>query len=256
MTQPQNENRAYEAFIALPYVATPPQSRGENKARNMVELRLINNDFYWLRRIDASSRIEAAKKARTWFFVTKRREEVTRKLRIEDSLTVTDPYEEVVYEEKLKCCGWNYRFLEGDVVDRLIFDSKGRLRKTTREKGPGHICPSIEWNTNAKVGRWVDRKATLSTGKKYIYYNSLTEKFIARIRIKSQRTVGHKVKIIHDARTTRANGKRVWNRFTAIAHTKGRRVQDRKYKEFRLEAQNMYEAEKETKELIKQFCES
>ena len=62
--------------------------------------------------------------------------------------------------------------------------------------------------------------------------------------------------MVHDIRTTRANGKRVWNNLTVRDHIKGKRIQDRKYKEFRLKAQNMYEAEKETKELIKQFCES
>lgn len=256
MTYSENKNRTYEAFIALPYAAIPPEARGKDKAEKRIELRLIGNDFYWLRRFESESRIEAAKRSRTWFFVTKRNGKVTQDLRIENALTVTDPYDEVAYEEKLKCCGWNYRFLEEDVIERLVFESKGRLRKTTRRKNSGHVCPSVEWNTNAKVGRWVDRKTTLSTGKKYVYYNSLTEKYIARIRIKSQRTLGHKVKMIHDIRTTRANGKRVWNSLTIRDHIKGERMQNRRYKEFRLQAQNMHEAEKETKELIRQFCES
>ena len=252
----ENRKRIYEAFIALPYVATPPQARGENKIKNRVELRLIGDDFYWLRRIEASNRAEAAKKAGAWFFRTKRKEKATQDLRIEKSLVVTDPYNEVVYKDKLKCCSWNYRLLEKEVIDRLVSESKGRLRKTTRRKTVGHVCPSVEWNTNAKVGRWVERRTILNTGKKYIYYNSLTEKYIARIKIRSQKTIGHKVRIIHDARTTRASGKRVWNNLTLRDHTKGERVQNRKYREFRLEAQNMYEAEKETNKLIEQFCES
>ena len=256
MTDPESKERVYEAFIALPYVATPPQTRGKDKIKNRVELKLIDDDFYWSRRFEASSRAEAAKKAGVWFFMTKRREEVTRDLRIEKSLTVTDPYDEVTYKDKLKCCSWNYRLLEEDVIERLVSESNGRLRKTTRKKAAGHISPSVEWNTNAKISRWVDRQTILSTGKKFIFFNCLTEKYIARIRIRRQKTIGHKVKMVHDIRTTRANGKRVWNNLTVRDHIKGKRIQDRKYKEFRLKAQNMYEAEKETKELIKQFCES
>jgi len=252
----KSKNRAYEAFIALPYVATPPRTQGKDKIKNMVELKLIDDEFYWLRRIEAPNRAEAAKKAGVWFFVTKRRERVTVPLRIEKSLTVTDPYNEVVYKDKLKCCSWNYRLLEEETIERLVSESNGRLRKTTRKKSVGRISPSVEWNTNAKISRWVDRQTILNIGKKYIYCSSLTEKYIARIRIKSQKTVGHKVKMIHDIRTTRANGKRVWNSLTVRDHIKGKRIQNRKYKEFRLEAQNMHEAEKETKELIKQFCES
>ena len=131
------------------------------------------------------------------------------------------------YKDKLKCCSWNYRFLEEDVIDRLILESQGRLRRTTRKKSKGHVTPCVEWNTNAKVNRWVEKKTILNTGKRYIYFNSLTERFIARIKIKAQKTVGHKVKMVTDARTKRANGKTVWNSLTIINHIKGKRIQER-----------------------------
>ena len=247
-------NKTYEALIALPHAALPPETRGPLKQR--VELKLIGDDFYWLKRIEASSRVEAAKQARVWFFRSKRGGGVTKPLKIEESLTVTDPYNEVKYKDKLKCCSWNYRFLEEDVIDRLILESQGRLRRTTRKKSKGHVTPCVEWNTNAKVNRWVEKKTILNTGKRYIYFNSLTERFIARIKIKAQKTVGHKVKMVTDARTKRANGKTVWNSLTIINHIKGKRIQERKYKEFRLEAKNMYEAEKETKKLIQKYSEA
>ena len=215
--------------------------------------------FVWTKIINCKKRSEATKKATAWFFGLKSSSPAARALIAHTSvkdLTIDDPYNEVFFYKKFRCFDANNKLLPKEKIEQLIEESKGKLRKATREKKVYSAKSSVEWNTNAKRSSY--RPPPLKwTGTPGLYVDPDSGAFILKVKKQSQKTVGTKyefhkntprVPMPRQLKSGKKDGRKVWST-RAITITAGKKVQDLRYKAIRLKAKTLDEAKVESKKI-------
>ena len=219
-----------------------------------------DDGFVWTKIFSCQTRSEATKKATAWFFRLKGSSPAARALIAHTSIKdviVDDPYNEVFFYKKFRCFDANNKLLEEEKIKQLIKESKGKLRKSKRERKTHTVRSSVEWNTNAKRSSY--RPPPLQwTGSRGLYVEPESGAFILKVKKQPQKTVGTKYKYLKDCHRTKMprqlkNGK-IWNRRTvwtekAIDITAGKKVQSLLYRSIRLKAKTLDEAKIECKKI-------
>jgi hypothetical protein len=223
-----------------------------------------NEGFVWTKIFSCQTRSEATRKATAWFFRLKGSSPAARALIAHTSVkdvAVDDPYNEVFFYKKFRCFDANNKLLEEEKIEQLIKESKGKLRKSKRERKTHTVRSSVEWNTNAKRSSY--RPPPLKwTGSPGLYIEPDSGAFILKVKKQSQKTVGTKydfdrkaprIPMPRQLKSGKKDGRRVWAAKT-ITITAGKKVQNLRYKAIRLKAKTLDEAKVESKK-YKTFAE-
>jgi hypothetical protein len=185
-----------------------------------------------------------------WFFSLKCSKHAKAKIphiTIKD-LTLDDPHNEVFFYKKFRCFDTNNRLLDNKTIERLLEESKGKLRKAKLNRKKFAVKSSVEWNRNSK--RLTYRPPCLKwTGFPNLYVDPDSGAFIYKIKKQSQQTVGTKYSFRKNARTIPmprkdGDGRRVWTG-KVIDIEKGFKIQELRYRSVRLKAKSLEAARKE-----------
>lgn len=235
--------------IKLPHAALTPKKTKKGD----YSLLLRGDNFVWSTLIQANTREEATRIAANRYNSirkTLKSNFPNLELKIGNLVTVDDRYNEVVFADgNFRCCDWRNKFLDNDTADRLIADSCGKLRKPTGKNKS--IMPSVEWNHNSKLNRYIAPNRLKKTDVNNLWYDEKLKKYVARIYYKKQITVGQKTKITHDVRqeSRKIKGRKLFAKGIIIERTLGKRIQERRYKEVRFEAKTLAKARDKMNEL-------
>ena len=246
--------RSYEMQIKLPHAALAPKRTRDGD----YSLLLRDDEFVWSMIIQADSREEAAKIAAYKFNSLRKTLKKTfpnLKPRVGEQVTVDDRHNEVVFADgNFRCCAWKNRFLDDFTTERLINDSCGKLRRPTGKNRT--VKPSVEWNHNSKQNKYIAPSRLKKTDINNLWYDDKLKQYVARIYYRRQITVGQKQEIIHDVRreSKRIKGRLLFAKGIVIKITKGKRIQDRRYKEARFRAKTLTEAKQKMEEFRKQYA--
>jgi hypothetical protein len=220
-----------------------------------VNFLLRKDGFVWTRFFSAKSRVEAVQKASNWFFSLKSSKYSKSKLShvtVKD-LTVDDPQKEVFFYKKFRCFDANNKLLEDETIERLLEESRGKLRISQLDRKKFAVKSSVEWNRNSK--RLSYRPPSLKwTGFPRLYLEPDSGAFIYRLKKQSQQTVGTKYSFRKNVSTTPmprkdGDGRRVWEG-KVIDIEKGFKTQELLYKAIRLKANNLEAAKREISKFI------
>ena len=215
-----------------------------------VSFLLREDGFVWTKLFTAKSRGEAVQKASNWFFSLKCSKHAKANIphvTIRD-LTVDDPHSEVFFYKKFRCFDANNKLLEDEAIERLLEESKGKLRRSKLSRKKFAVKSSVEWDRNSK--RLSYRPPYLEwTGFPRLYLEPDTGAFIYKLKKQSQQTVGTKYsfrKSVNTAPMPRkdGDGRRVWTG-KVIDIEKGFKTQELRYKSIRLKANNLEAAKRE-----------
>ena len=245
--------RSYEMQIKLPHAALSPK-----KTKNGdYSLLLRGDDFVWSLIIQEKNRAEAAKLAAAKFnSLRKSLKSIFPNLipKLGDMLVLDDRYNEVVFADgNFKCCDWANRFLDEFTTERIISDSCGKLRKPTGKNI--RTAPSVEWNHNSKKNRYIKPVRFTKTGIPNLWYDKERKQYVARIYYQRQKTVGTKSKIIIDVRknSRTIKGRKLFAKGIIREIIKGKRIQERKYKEIRIKAKTLLQAKLKMIKIEKEY---
>jgi len=206
--------------------------------------------FVWTRLFAAKFRGEAVQKASNWFYSLKCSKYAKSNIphvTIRD-LTVDDPRNEAFFYKKFRCFDANNKLLEDEAIERLLEESKGKLRRSKLSRKKFAVKSSVEWDRNSK--RLSYRPPCLEwTGFPRLYLEPDTGAFIYKLKKQSQQTVGTKYsfrKSVNTAPMPRkdGDGRRVWTG-KVIDIEKGFKTQELRYKSIRLKAKTLDAARKE-----------
>ncbi|MBT89543.1 MAG: hypothetical protein CMN79_03520 [Spirochaetales bacterium] len=206
--------------------------------------------FVWTRLFTAKSRGEAVQRASNWFFSLKCSKHAKANIphvTVKD-LTVDDPRNEVFFYKRFRCFDANSKLLEDETIERLLKESRGKLRKSKLDRKKFACRSSVEWNRNSK--RLSYRPPCLEwTGFPRLYLEPDTGAFIYKLKKQSQQTVGTKYSFRKSVNTTpmprkEGDGRRVWTG-KVIDIEKGFKIQELRYKSVRLKAKSLEAARKE-----------
>ena len=244
--------RSYLATLNIKECISPT-----SKARSLGVNFLFRDDgFVWTKIFSCSTRSDATKKAAAWFFDLRSSSPAARALIANVSIkdiTVDDPYNEVFFYKKFRCFDHNNKLLEEEKITQLIKESKGKLRKSIRERKSHTPRSSVEWNRNAKRSSY--RPPPLKwTGSPGLYVEPESGAFIFKVKKQRQKTVGTKYKFNKNGpkvamprqlRSGKKDGRKVWAGKT-ITITAGKKIQSLLYRAIRLQAKTLDKAKIES----------
>ena len=105
----------------------------------IAELRKRGDSFIARFIIHAANRATAVHKTQLWYWATYKGSLG----RAHEVLTVSDPANEVVYDETFNCADKRNRLLPKNIIERVIAESEGELMRDERNGAPHHPTGSV-----------------------------------------------------------------------------------------------------------------